>query len=374
MSAGPVLSDFLPQPPAWRLDWPAIDQAFDWVRALRHCPQDPVWHAEGDVWIHTRMVCEALAGSAEWRGLDGHARFVLFAAALLHDVAKPRCTRTEPDGRVTSRGHSRRGAIAARRLLWHMAVPFGPREQIAGLVAAHQRPLFLFDRPDPRRLVIEASQRLRCDWLAVLAQADVLGRQCADQARLLEQVALFRELCREESCLGKPWQFPSAHTRFVYFRDAKRTPEVEAYDDTRCEAILLSGLPGAGKDHWAARNRLPLVSLDRIRKAEGLPATGNQGRVIQAAREQARAHLRHGQGLVWNATNVSRRIRRQCIDLFAAYGARVRIVYLETDARTQAARNAARAAPVPDAALSRMLDTWEVPDLTEAHAIEHIET
>src|SRR5262249_38635743 len=105
-----VLS-FCPKPPAWRVDWPALHDAYAWVRALAGCPQDPAHHAEGDVWVHTRMVCEALASAAGWRGLPADERAVVFAAALLHDVAKPECTRAEPDGRVTSRGHSRRGSI-----------------------------------------------------------------------------------------------------------------------------------------------------------------------------------------------------------------------------------------------------------------------
>ncbi len=51
---------FCPEPPGWELDWPAIRNAFAWMRSMADCPQDPAWHAEGDVLLHTRMVCEAL--------------------------------------------------------------------------------------------------------------------------------------------------------------------------------------------------------------------------------------------------------------------------------------------------------------------------
>jgi len=100
---------FCPQPPDWRVDWEAIDRELPWIRALRGCVQDPVHHAEGDVWTHVRMVCEALAGMAAWRALGAEAREILFWAALLHDVAKPACTR-EVAGRVSSPGHASRGA------------------------------------------------------------------------------------------------------------------------------------------------------------------------------------------------------------------------------------------------------------------------
>jgi len=75
---------------------------------MRGCAQDAVFHAEGDVWIHTRMVCEAMAALPVWRALPEGDRQVVFAAAVLHDQAKPSCTREE-NGRITSRGHSVRG-------------------------------------------------------------------------------------------------------------------------------------------------------------------------------------------------------------------------------------------------------------------------
>tara|TARA_B100000676_G_scaffold194569_1_gene191226 strand:- start:62 stop:214 length:153 start_codon:yes stop_codon:yes gene_type:complete len=41
-----------------------------WAKAMARCGQDAAWHAEGDVWTHTRMVCEALASLDEWGALD----------------------------------------------------------------------------------------------------------------------------------------------------------------------------------------------------------------------------------------------------------------------------------------------------------------
>jgi putative nucleotidyltransferase with HDIG domain len=103
-----------PEPPAWKVDWHALTEEFGWIAAMRDCPQNAAFHAEGTAWTHVGMVCEALAGLAEFRSLPDSERQILFAAALLHDVAKPSCTRYE-DGQITSRGHSQRGAIMARR-------------------------------------------------------------------------------------------------------------------------------------------------------------------------------------------------------------------------------------------------------------------
>src|SRR5690349_4051335 len=85
-----------PQPPSWSLDWEALLARYTWLHDLADTPQDPYYHAEGDVLTHTRLVAEALVALPAWQALTPPARAVLLAAALLHDVAKPICT--EVDG------------------------------------------------------------------------------------------------------------------------------------------------------------------------------------------------------------------------------------------------------------------------------------
>ena len=361
-----------PQAPDWTIDFDALDAAHDWVRALRGCPQEPAHHGEGDVWIHTRMVVGELAARPAFRALLPEARAIVFAAALMHDIGKPATTKQEPDGKITSRGHSRRGEIMARRILWELDVPFTARELTTQLIRYHQVPFFLIDREDRRHLALSVSQSTRCDQLALVAEADMRGRIAADQPRILDQVALFVEYCRDERCLDAPRAFASDHSRFLYFRRAGRDPDYAAYDDTRGELVLMSGLPGAGKDH-VARTRygeLPQVSLDAWRAKLGIDARDNQKAVVHAAQEEARSLLRTHARFVVNGTNLSRDLRRQWIDLADAYGARTKIVYVEAPRARLLAQNREREAVVPAAAIERMLARWEVPDATEAHAIE----
>jgi len=95
----------------------------------------------------------------------------------------------------------------------------------------------------------------------------------------------------------------------------------------------------------------------------------NQGPVVTRARERAREYLRDKQSFIWNATNISRRMRDHCISLCAAYNARVRIVYVEAGAECLAAQNRAREVSVPEEVINRLLARWEPPDLTEAHRV-----
>jgi predicted kinase len=366
-----------PTPPAWTLDWDRLVARYEWVAALHACPQDPIYHAEGDVGLHSQMACEALAASPEFRRLATADREIVFAAVLLHDVAKPARTVHESDARITSRGHSLAGEIAARRILWGEGVPFATREAVCGLIRYHQIPFFLIERDDPRRLAFAVSQVARCDWLALVAGADAAGRRCADpadQRRLLENTALFRELCAEESCLAAPRRFASDHSRFLYFRTPGRDPDYLAHDDTRSRVILLSGLPGAGKDRWIAKRTgdLPVISLDALRDQLGVEPGDHQAPVIAAARELARERLRAAEPFVWNATNLSRSIRGQLIDLFAGYKARIEIVYREVSEPDLRRQNRERARPVPDRVIDALLERWTVPDLTEAHGVETV--
>jgi len=45
-----------PESPDWKLDWQDLVSCFEWVRQMAGVSQDPVYHGEGDLLIHTRMV------------------------------------------------------------------------------------------------------------------------------------------------------------------------------------------------------------------------------------------------------------------------------------------------------------------------------
>ena len=240
-----------PRGPDFVPDLEALWQRSPWLGDLDDCPQDPVYHAEGSVGVHTRLVVDVLCREPDWRALPALAREELYATALLHDVGKPITTRPEGDGRYSSRGHARVGARLARRLLWTAGVPIASRERICALIEQHLVPFRTSDLKDPPRELRRIALGADLTSLVLQARADALGRTSSLSGELLASLELFAELAHElEPQADAP--FPSDWSRFRYFRDADRHPGVEVYDDSRLEVVVLSGIPAAGKSTWVA--------------------------------------------------------------------------------------------------------------------------
>jgi putative nucleotidyltransferase with HDIG domain len=358
-------------------EWHHLEQTFRWVADMRDTPQDPIHHAEGDVAVHTQMVLEALQALSEFQALEKQQQELLWAAALLHDVEKRSTTVREENNRITSRGHAKKGEFTTRRILFEQVpTPFMLREQIAALVRYHGLPLWIMEKRDPTKALLETSLRVDMPLLAMLAKADALGRLCADQKDLLDRIDLFKAFCEEQESWHTRRTFASDLARFVYFQKENSHPDYVPYDDLKGEVIVLSGLPGMGKDSFIKSNYADyaVLSLDDIRRKHKLKPddTSATGWVVQEAKEQAKVFLRKGEAFVWNATNITKQMRTQWIDLFTAYKARVTVIYIEVPYDQWQKQNKEREHPVPPRVLSRLLDKLEVPTPDEAHQVKYV--
>ena len=146
------------------------------------------------------------------------------------------------------------------------------------------------------------------------------------------------------------------------------------YDNTTFDVIMLAGLPLSGKDTWIAQKSgewsdRPVVSLDDLREKMGIPPTRPSGKVVQEALELARGYLRKGRPFIWNATNLLTETRQKLVRLFAGYGARVHILYLEVPYRELLRRNRVRARQLPESVLDDMIRKLEVPAPWEAYSV-----
>lgn len=156
-----------------------IDQLFPELAALRGCPQEPEFHPEGDVWIHTLMCVDEAAQLI--RDLPQEKQITVMLGILAHDFGKPGTTEVL-DGRIRSFGHDDAGVPLAEVFLDRLGVytmnGYPVREQVLALVREHLRPgLFYKSSPQVgdgafRRLV----RKVDPDLLYRVAKADSLGR------------------------------------------------------------------------------------------------------------------------------------------------------------------------------------------------------
>ena len=210
--------------------------------------------------------------------------------------------------------------------------------------------------------------------LYLLALADTRGRHAKEMSRPEENLHLWKLLAEEHGCFDRPYAFANDHARFLFYRDQLSSLHYVPHEEYRCTVTLMSGLPGAGKDAWLAKRRptIPVVALDAIREALEIEATDNQGQVIQAAREKCGEHLRIGDSFAFSATNITRQMRQRWIDLFADYGARIEIVYLEPPLAAILAQNKHRSNPVPEKVILRLAEKLEPPTVTECQSLTFV--
>jgi tRNA nucleotidyltransferase (CCA-adding enzyme) len=146
---------------------------------LAGCPQDPEWHPEGDVWVHTLMVVDQARSRID--GLDRGPAAAMMLGALCHDLGKP-ATTAFLDGHVKSPGHEVAGLLPATRLLDRLNVHtldgYDVRQAVLGLTAHHMAPHAFRKSPTPvgdgafRRL----AQKVDLELLARFCMADCRGR------------------------------------------------------------------------------------------------------------------------------------------------------------------------------------------------------
>jgi tRNA nucleotidyltransferase (CCA-adding enzyme) len=169
--------------PSLGLDWlrklRAVEQVFPELNSLIEVPQDPEWHPEGDVFVHTLLVTDR---ARELIGdLSYPKQVTVMLAALAHDFGKPATTELI-DGRLRSRGHEEAGVAPTKsflaRLNIHTLDGYDVHGQVIALVREHLKPGEFFKKRDEvgdgafRRL----ARRCELELLYRVAKADSLGR------------------------------------------------------------------------------------------------------------------------------------------------------------------------------------------------------
>lgn len=163
----------------WLYELKVVEQLFPELKSLVGVPQEPEWHPEGNVDVHTMMVADEARKLIN--DLPYAKKVTVMLGAVCHDFGKPPTTKFF-DGRWRSHAHDEAGVEPTISFLDTLGIytinGFDVREQIIQLVRFHLTPGMFYKVRDNlgdgafRRL----ARKVEPDLLYRVAKADSLGR------------------------------------------------------------------------------------------------------------------------------------------------------------------------------------------------------
>ena len=368
------------------IDWKLLNKEIfkPFYKDLENTMQEPKWHGEGNVLIHTKMVCDTLINLEEYKSLNKIDKLLAFLSCLFHDIGKIISTRIL-NGEIVSMGHAKSGSVRLREYLWKDLGLSGNkdyqefREALCLYVRYHSIPIWDFDDKTEKNIIkISLNNKLTKYFsirlLAIISKADALGRISSDDDKHLANIASFINKAKELDCYDKAFRFNDNYTKYQYFLKNNVWPYQSLYDDSSVDVILLCGLPGTGKDTYIKNNypNYRVISLDDIRAEFKISPTENQGRVYEIAKNRAKELLRENKEFIWNATNLTNMIRDKQLRLFHDYNARVKLIFLETGYEENLRRNKNRDRYVNEPVIDKLLSNINMPEDYEAYEVEWV--
>ena len=165
----------------WLYDLGVVRQIFPELQSLIAVPQEPEWHPEGDVDIHTMMVTDEARKLID--GLPYEKQVTVMLAAVTHDLGKPPTTQFF-DGRWRSHNHDEAGVEPTLTFLDRLGIctinGYDVRHQVVQLVRYHLKPGEFYKAESKQPVGDGAFRRLarkvEPDLLYRVAKADSLGR------------------------------------------------------------------------------------------------------------------------------------------------------------------------------------------------------
>ena len=154
---------------------------FPELEVLINCIQEPEYHPEGDVWIHTMMCLDEMARILKEENIkDEYKKLYLFYAILCHDLGKPFCTK-EINGKITSFKHENLGIESTISFLSKLTNEKKFIEIVCSLVKNHLAPFQLYLAESSLKAIKRLSLKVNIEDLCLVCLADCLGRDISDK-------------------------------------------------------------------------------------------------------------------------------------------------------------------------------------------------
>jgi predicted kinase len=377
---------FLPRIQIWNDSpeniWKYLGE-YTFYQDLSTISQDPKYHGEGTVFVHTEMVGEQLFHFfSTFTSLTLDDQKVLTIAAKLHDIGKIVCTKENARG-IHHYGHDVAGAKISQYFLIHSDIPLEYRVQILQLIRYHDCFIKWTENiKDIHKFLARLSLIVNLKYLFMISQADNLGRICADKQDILDGLTLLQDEAIRLNCYEQP--ITLANTEAINLLYRKKLPYLEYVPypkKDRAKVVLLSGLPGSGKSYYCKTvfPDIPVISLDNLRDEYNIRGDFDAEKELGLegiAHNQLRGYLRiPNQQVIIDVTDLPRKTRKRWLGLAYQYDAEAEIIYFEPDLDILRKRNTEREYGVPENVIAYMLRYYlDYPEIGEAHKVRWIAT
>ena len=376
---------------------------FEFLYQLKNTEQDIVWHAEGDVHIHTDMVLKEVYELIVLNNFTESEQFVLILSALLHDIAKPISTKkvfSDRDNRelVIAPNHEQKGMdYIFHKLLnyvdhknrdFHDFMSYEEFINIVTVVGYHQIPKKVVGTDFNRYTFANIAMKVNPKLVYFLEVADFKGRTCYDTESQLDYLHLFKSYMDDFGYLdGFDKASLGIENEYVLHKgfNLLKTGEISMFDEAEAkffehknnhaELILLSGLSGVGKTTYIKENysNHTIISFDDIR--ESLSFRENQkdnAEVVRIAKDRLKIHLARKEKIVFDATNIRIDLRDKILTIGHNYHALNKIVFLVDSLNNIIERDKKREYSVGEKVILTQEYNFQTPDKSEADDVSWV--
>lgn len=339
-------------------DWKKIEKIPEFA-TLKKCEQNPRWHREGNAFVHTKKVCEAMEKRLKFFRYTYKKRpeetKLLMTAALFHDIGKG-VTTTFKKGNWHAYGHEIEGEKITRRLLWDEGYEF--REAVCQLVRWHMEPLRIFEGKEQLEKIAKLSKCVNIRNVCMLKHCDIDGSYQDDEVSKEADYVKLEDLSNIAShmgCLAMPTKIPfEREYNYKHVGDTRK--EIKLY--------MMIGLPGAGKDTWITEQLwkaeedeiltdslgnpiIPttpensvMLSRDDLRAELGFCKKGEkivgskyqEDKVTKEFNDRMKKAADEGKDIIIDGINLKKEYRVRAVEMLSNYRVKVYYVYVEASA------------------------------------------
>ncbi len=149
-----------------------LEKYFPELYALIDVPQSPIWHPEGDVWIHTMMCIDKMVSL---KTDDEKHNLKMMFAILCHDLGKATHTQVSPE-QISAIGHELAGLEPTENFMYRLMNEHDFIKSLLPLVEHHLAPSIYFRGGAKDSTVRKLATKVNIEELVTVARADFLGR------------------------------------------------------------------------------------------------------------------------------------------------------------------------------------------------------